>query len=157
MKKITPFLWFNNTAEEAARYYTGIFPDSSIRETRYYSAGAPAPEGSVMSVTIEIAGQELVAFNGGPGLKFSPAMSMFVTCESQAEVDDYWEKLSVEGAPQQCGWLTDKYGVSWQIVPLALDRMLKDPDAEKSARVMQALMQMVKLDIATLERAYRGE
>lgn len=156
MQKIAPCLWFDGNAEEAAHFYTGVFNDSRIVTTMHYTDAGPRPKGSVLAVTFELEGQEFIALNGGPEFTFSPAISLFVHCGSQQEIDGYWAKLSDGGTPQQCGWIQDKYGVSWQIVPDALDPMLRDPDAAKASRVMQALMKMVKLDIALLEQAYRG-
>jgi predicted 3-demethylubiquinone-9 3-methyltransferase (glyoxalase superfamily) len=153
MQKITPFLWFDGKAEEAMTFYTSIFKDSKvIGVTRYGDAG-PAPKGTVMSATFELNGQEFIALNGGPQFTFTPAVSFFVSCETQEEVDELWEKLVEGGEPHRCGWLKDKYGLSWQIVPTALGRMLQDKDPEKSNRVMKAMLQMVKLDISGLQRA----
>jgi predicted 3-demethylubiquinone-9 3-methyltransferase (glyoxalase superfamily) len=163
IQKITPCLWFDHHAEEAARFYTAIFENSRIVGlTRYGEVGREIhgkPAGSVMTVAFELDGQAFTALNGGPAFTFSPAISFQVRCETQAEVDDFWEQLSAGGdeQDQQCGWLKDRYGVSWQIVPEALIEMIQDPDAAKSQRVMQALLQMKKLDIATLRRAYEGE
>lgn len=151
MQKITPFLWFDGKAEEAARFYTSIFKNSKIDSTM---AG---PDGTVMSATFHLDGQEFIALNGGPMFTFSPAISFFVRCETQEEIDYLWEKLSEGGKTQQCGWLQDKFGVSWQIIPPILGEMLNDEDAAKSQRVMQAMLQMEKLDIATLKRAYEQE
>ena len=156
MQKISPCLWFDGNAEEAARFYTSVFPDSRITTTMHYSDAGPGPKGDVLFVTFELEGQEFAALNGGPQYSFTPAISLFVHCESQEEVDGYWAKLLDGGATMQCGWLRDKFGVSWQIVPDALPQMLRDPDAAKASRVMQAMMKMVKLDIALLEQAYRG-
>jgi predicted 3-demethylubiquinone-9 3-methyltransferase (glyoxalase superfamily) len=157
MQKISPFLWFNNNAEEAAHFYTSIFNNSRIGSVMRFGDAGPGPKGSVMGISFELEGQEFKALNGGPVFTFTPAISLFVDCETQEEVDNLWKRLGEGGEPQQCGWLKDKFGVSWQIVPLALGRMLQDPDTAKSTRVMQAMMRMVKLDIAALERAYRGE
>jgi predicted 3-demethylubiquinone-9 3-methyltransferase (glyoxalase superfamily) len=156
MQKIRPFLWFDGKAEEAARLYTGIFPDAKLGSVMRSSGTGPAPQGAVMSVTFELAGQEYIAFNGGPNFSFTPAVSLFVSCETQAEVDSYWEQLCDGGEPVRCGWLRDRFGLSWQIVPSVLLPMLQDADRERAGRVMQAMMQMVKLDIATLQRAYDG-
>ena len=153
MKKITTFLTFNNQAEEAANLYTSVFKNSKItRITRYGEAG-PAPAGTVMSVIFQLDGEEFFALNGGPTFAFREGISLFVNCETQEEVDAYWETLSEGGEKGQCGWLKDKFGVSWQIVPSALGRLLGDKDPEKSKRVMEAMMQMTKLDIKTLEQA----
>jgi predicted 3-demethylubiquinone-9 3-methyltransferase (glyoxalase superfamily) len=155
--KITPFLWFDNQAGEAAKFYTSIFKNAKILGTHYYPEGCPAPKGSVMSVSFELEGQKFIALNGGPHFKFTPAISFFVNCKDQKEVDYLWKKLVAGGAPQQCGWLTDKFGLCWQIVPTVLGDMLQDEDDEKAARVTQAMMQMIKLDIKALEAAYAGK
>lgn len=158
MQKITPFLWFDDKAEEAAKLYVSVFGNSRIvNVARYGEAGAEAAgrrRGTVMTVEFELDGQKFVALNGGPQFTLSPAISFVVNCETQAEVDWFWEKLSEGGQEVQCGWLTDKYGVSWQIVPVVAVEMLNDPDPAKSERVMRALLQMKKLDIARLEKAY---
>ena len=148
MPKITPFLWFDGRAEEAAKFYTSIFKDSKITKVN------PGPKGTAMSVVFQLEGQEFFALNGGPHFTFSPAISFFVNCETQGEVDALWEKLSAGGEKQRCGWLKDKFGVSWQVIPTALGRLLRDDDATKSQAVMRAMMQMEKIDIAGLERAY---
>jgi predicted 3-demethylubiquinone-9 3-methyltransferase (glyoxalase superfamily) len=152
--RITPFLWFDGKAEEAASFYISVFPNSKIGSVGRYGPGSPGPEGTVMTVSFELDGLPFVALNGGPHFTFSPAISFVVDCTTQAEVDYYWDKLAVGGKPQRCGWLTDRYGVTWQIVPRVLPRLLQNPDREKSGRVMQAMLQMVKLDIAALEAAY---
>jgi predicted 3-demethylubiquinone-9 3-methyltransferase (glyoxalase superfamily) len=157
MRKITPFLWFDDNAEEAARFYTSIFRNSTIDEVRYYGEAGPRPKGSVMSVTFTVDGQELIALNGGPHFSFTPAISLFVRCETQVEIDELWEKLCEDGEPVRCGWLKDKYSLSWQIVPIVLGNMLQDKDTERSRRVMEAMLKMVKLDIRTLQQAYAGE
>jgi len=154
MKKISPFLWFDRQAEEAMNFYLSIFPKSKMKGIARYGKGSPGPEGAIMSVTFELNGQEFIALNGGPVFTFSPATSFFVNCETQEEVDHLWEKLSAGGEKQQCGWLRDKFGVTWQIVPTALGEMLSDPDPEKSQRVMQAMLKMKKLDISGLRKAY---
>jgi predicted 3-demethylubiquinone-9 3-methyltransferase (glyoxalase superfamily) len=160
MQKITPFLWFDTQAEEAANFYTAVFKNSKIVSVaRYGEEGAKAsgmPKGTAMTVAFQLDGQEFVALNGGPHFKFTEAISFVVNCKTQEEVDHYWEKLSAGGdeKAQQCGWLKDKYGLSWQIVPTVLVEMLQDKDPKKSERVMQALVQMKKLDIKTLQRAY---
>ena len=154
MQKIAPFLWFDGKAEEAMNFYTSIFKNSKIGNVMRYGDAGPGPKGSVMSVTFEIEGQEFIALNGGPMFTFSPAISFFVKCETQEEVDALWTKLSAGGQTQQCGWLKDKFGVSWQIVPAVLGAMLQDKDPEKSKRVMEAMMKMVKLDIRLLKQAY---
>ncbi len=157
MHKIAPFLWFNGQAEEAANLYTSIFRNSRITEIQRYGEAGPGEKGSVMSVSFELEGQAFIALNGGPAFTFSPAISFFVHCETQDEVDALWTKLGEGGGePRQCGWISDRFGVTWQIVPTALGRMLRDKDAGKSKRVMQAMLKMVKLDIAALEAAYEG-
>lgn len=161
MQKITPFLWFDNQAEEAANYYVSIFKNSKIvSTTRYGEEGAQVsgrPKGTVMTVAFQLDGQELTALNGGPIFKFTEAISLVVNCKTQEEVDEYWEKLSAGGEKSQCGWLKDKYGLSWQIVPTALPEMLSDPDPKKSERVMHAMLQMNKLDINRLKEAYEQQ
>jgi predicted 3-demethylubiquinone-9 3-methyltransferase (glyoxalase superfamily) len=154
MQKITPFLWFDGQAEEAMNFYTSIFKNSKIVSVMHYGEAGPGAKGTVMSATFEIQGQEFIVLNGGPHFKFSPAISFFVNCETQEEVDELWQKLSEGGKTNRCGWLDDKFGVSWQIVPTALGVMLQDKDAEKSQKVMAAMLQMDKLDIETLRRAY---
>ena len=154
MQKITPFLWFDGRAEEAMNFYTSIFKNSKVGNVTRYGEAAPGPKGSVMSATFQLDGLEFIALNGGPMFTFSPAISFLVHCETQQEVDELWAKLSEGGKTQQCGWLQDRFGVSWQIVPTVLGRMLQDKDAEKSKRVMQAMLTMTKLDIALLKQAY---
>ena len=156
MQKITPFLWFYHQAEEAMQFYTSIFKNSKAGAIARYGDAGPGPKGSVMTATFELEGQPFLALNGGPNpdFKFTPAISFVVNCDTQQEIDMYWEKLSQGGRTNQCGWLTDKFGVTWQIVPSSLGRMMQDKDASRSKRVMQALLKMEKLDIATLERAY---
>ena len=158
MQKVTPCLWFNNQAEDAAKFYASIFKNSKIGDmTRYGEAGAKVsgrPKGSVMTVTFEIEGQEFVALNGGPHFTFSEAISLMVRCETQKEIDEMWEKLSQGGEKGQCGWLKDKYGLSWQIVSPVWDEMLRDKDVAKSERVMKAILQMTKPDIKTVKQAY---
>jgi predicted 3-demethylubiquinone-9 3-methyltransferase (glyoxalase superfamily) len=156
MKGITPFLWFESQAEEAAEFYVSIFPRSRITQTTRHGEGGPGPKGTVMTVAFELDGQEFVALNGGPQFSFTQAISFVVNCETQAEVDAFWDRLSAGGKQVQCGWLTDRYGVPWQIVPTGLGRLLGDEDPERSRRVMSAMMQMRKLDIGELERAYAG-
>ena len=157
MQKITPFLWFDGKAEEAMNFYSSIFKNSKIgRITRYGDAG-PGPKGAVMSGTFQLDGQEFMALNGGPQFKFTEAISFFVNCETQEEVDELWEKLSDGGQKSRCGWLKDKYGLSWQIIPSALGKMLGDKDPEKSQRVMKAMLQMDKIDIKGLEQAYKQQ
>ena len=154
MQKIAPCLFFDGRAEEAMNFYTSIFKNSKVGTVTRYGEAGPGKKGSVMVATFEIEGQEFMALNGGPMFKFSPAISFVVHCRTQEEIDDFWAKLLKGGAPQQCGWLTDKFGVSWQIVPTILPEMLQDDDAEKARRVMQAMLKMVKLDIERLKRAY---
>jgi len=160
MQKITPFLWFDNQAEEAANFYVSIFPNSKIKEvSRYGDSGAEIAgreKGSVMTVAFELNGQEFVALNGGPLFKFTEAVSFMVHCKDQEEVDYYWEKLSAVPESEQCGWLKDKYGLSWQIVPTVLDEMVSSSDPVKAERAMKAMLQMKKLDIAGLQKAYKG-
>ena len=156
MPKITPFLWFNDKAEDAANFYASIFKNSKVKAVTRYSDAGPGPKGSVMTVNFELDGQEFTALNGGPQFTFTEAVSFVVHCDTQQDVDDYWEKLTAGGQESQCGWLKDKYGLSWQIVPKALPRLLQQTDPTKAQRVMQALLQMKKLDIATLERAAQG-
>ena len=157
MQNITPFLWFDGQAEEAAHFYTSIFPNSKISGATHYSEVGPGPTGSVMTVSFELNGEAFVALNGGPIYKFTPAVSFVVHCETQEEVDTYWDKLSAGGAPNVCGWLQDKYGLSWQIVPNALLRMIQDKDRNRANRMVQAMLQMTKLDIAGLQAAYDAE
>ena len=157
MQKITPFLWFDGKAEEAAKFYTSIFKNSKLGQIRRYGDAGPGPKGSVLTASFAIEGQEFVALNGGPQFTFSPAISFFVNCETQEEVDEFWDKLSEGGRKNRCGWLQDKFGVSWQIVPAALGKLLGDPDPEKSSRVMRAMLQMEKLDIRALQEAYEGK
>jgi predicted 3-demethylubiquinone-9 3-methyltransferase (glyoxalase superfamily) len=154
MQKITPFLWFNNNAEEAVNFYISIFKNSKIVSISRYGEAGPGPKGTVMSATFELNGQEFMALNGGPHSSFSPAISLFVKCETQQEVDEFWEKLSAGGKKERCGWLTDKYGLSWQIIPNALGRMLQDKDPQKSKRMMKAMLQMDKINIEALKQAY---
>jgi predicted 3-demethylubiquinone-9 3-methyltransferase (glyoxalase superfamily) len=154
MKKIIPFLWFDNQAEEAVKFYTSVFADSKIQRISYSGTEKSGQIRSVMMVTFRLNGQDFMALNGGPMFKFSPAISLYVNCEDQDEVDYLWEKLSEGGEKGQCGWLTDKYGISWQIVPTILAVLMADKDQKKSARVMTAMLQMGKLDIAKLKMAY---
>jgi predicted 3-demethylubiquinone-9 3-methyltransferase (glyoxalase superfamily) len=157
MQKIAPCLWFDGNAEVAADFYTSVFPASRIATTLHYTDAGPGPAGKVVAITFELEGQEFMALNGGPQYQFTPAISLFVHCDSQQEVDHYWSKLLDGGEPVACGWLRDRFGVSWQIAPNVLMEMLRDPDSEKASRVMAQMMKMVKLDIAPLEQAYRGE
>ena len=149
-----PFLWFNDQAEEAMNFYVSLFKNSKVGRVSRYGEAGPGPKGSVMSATFQLDGQEFMALNGGPQFAFSPAISFFVNCETQAEVDELWEKLSEGGEKQRCGWLKDKYGLSWQIIPSALGEMLQDKDAGKSKRVMKAMLQMDKIDSEILKQAY---
>ena len=152
-QKITPFLWFDDQAEEAMHFYVSIFRNSKVgRVTRYGDAG-PGRKGQVMSASFLLEGQEFHALNGGPKYTFTPAISLFVSCETQDEVDELWNRLSEGGAPQQCGWVTDRYGLSWQIIPKALGQLLGDPDPGRARRAMQAMLGMTKIDIAALKRA----
>jgi predicted 3-demethylubiquinone-9 3-methyltransferase (glyoxalase superfamily) len=154
MQKIAPCLWFDEKAEEAAAFYVSVFPGSEIVSVTRYGSAGPGPEGTAMTVSFTVEGREFAALNGGPQFTFSPAISFVINCETQEEVDTYWEKLGDGGEEGQCGWLTDRYGVSWQVVPTVLEEMLGDTDGARSQRVMQAMLQMVKLDIEGLKRAY---
>lgn len=159
MQKITPNLWFDGQAEEAVNFYVSVFKDAKIGKTSRYSKESAAvsgmPEGTAMTIEFELNGQKFLALNGGPYFKFTEAISFIINCETQEEVDHFWDKLTGEGGePSRCGWLKDKYGLSWQVVPSALSRLMSGGDPAKSGRVMQALMKMNKLDIATLQQAY---
>jgi len=156
MQKITPFLWFNDKAEEAANFYVSVFKNSRIDTIKRYGEAGPGPKGSVMIVKFTLEGQEFTALNGGPQFNFTPAISLLVSCETQPEVDELWEQLSNGGRKDRCGWLTDKYGLSWQIVPVALMKLMSDPDPAKSQRVMKAMLKMDKIDIARLKQAYEA-
>jgi predicted 3-demethylubiquinone-9 3-methyltransferase (glyoxalase superfamily) len=157
MQKITPFLWFDNQAEEAMNFYISIFKNSkTLSCTRYGDAG-PGPKGTVLVASFELDGQEFLALNGGPRFKFTEAVSFVVNCETQAEIDEMWARLSAGGEESQCGWLKDKFGLSWQVVPPILSKLMQDKDPQRSNRVMEALLKMKKIDIATLQRAYDGE
>jgi len=154
MPKITPFLWFNDNAEEAMNFYVSVFKNSKVRGVTRYGDAGPGPKGAVMTANFELDGQEFVALNGGPQFSFTEAVSFVVHCGSQQEVDYFWDTLTSDGGrPSQCGWLKDKYGLSWQIVPDAMIALLQDKDPKKSQRVMQALMQMTKIDLARLQQA----
>ena len=153
MKRITPCLWFDTEAEDAARFYTSVFPNSRIVDVARYGPAAPRPEGMVMTATFELDGQRFVALNGGPNFTFNEAISFQVSCENQDEFDRYWDTLSEGGEPGPCGWLKDRFGVSWQVTPAVLSELLGDPDRRKSERVMQAMLNMQKLEIDVLERA----
>jgi predicted 3-demethylubiquinone-9 3-methyltransferase (glyoxalase superfamily) len=157
VQKITPFLWFDGNAEEAMNFYMSIFDDAKVASIARYSDAGPGPAGSVMTAAFTLCGQDFIALNGGPQYHFTPAISFVVACETQAEIDRYWDGLVAGGKPVQCGWLTDKYGLSWQIVPTTIRTMMQDKDPERRARVMQAIFKMVKLDIAELQRAYDGQ
>jgi len=154
MQKITTFLTFDSQAEDAINFYTSIFKNSKILSTSHYGEAGPGPKGSLMTATFQLAGQQFMALNGGPSFKFSQGISLFVNCETQSEIDELWEKLSEGGQKVACGWITDRFGVSWQIVPSILGKLLNDKDAEKSKRVMNAMLQMKKLDIKKLRQAY---
>jgi predicted 3-demethylubiquinone-9 3-methyltransferase (glyoxalase superfamily) len=156
MQKITPFLWFDGNAEEAMNFYVSIFKNSKVLKVTRYGEAGPGPKGTVMSATFQLEGQNFYALNGGPQFKFTPAISFFVNCETQQEVDELWEELSADGQKERCGWLKDKYGLSWQIIPSALGEMLGDKDPAKATRVMQAMLQMNKIDIQALKQAYDG-
>jgi predicted 3-demethylubiquinone-9 3-methyltransferase (glyoxalase superfamily) len=154
VQKITPFLWFDGKAEEAMNYYVSVFKNSKVvRVSRYGDAG-PGPKGTVMSATFQLDGQEFFALNGGPQFTFTPAISFFVNCETQQEVDELWDKLSAGGRKDRCGWLQDRFGVSWQVIPSILGKLLQDKDTEKANRVMKAMLQMDKIDIKRLQQAY---
>ena len=157
MQKIVPFLWFDGNAEEAMNFYTSIFKNSKVGQITRCGDAGPGPKGSVLTAKFEIEGQEFMALNGGPEFKFTPAISFFVNCETQKEVDELWEKLLAGGKAMQCGWLTDKFGISWQIIPKALMEFLGDKDPQKSQRVMQAMMKMIKIDVEGLKRAHEGK
>jgi predicted 3-demethylubiquinone-9 3-methyltransferase (glyoxalase superfamily) len=157
MQKIVPFLWFDDNAEEAINFYVSLFKNPKVVSLRRYGEGGPGKKGTVMTGTFQLEGQEFYALNGGPHYTFSPAISLFVNCETQQEVDALWEKLSEGGEKSRCGWLKDKYGVSWQIIPTALGKMLSDLDPAKSQRVMKAMLQMDKIDIARLKQAYEQQ
>src|SRR5881409_3628486 len=155
MSRITPFLWFDTQAEEAARFYVSIFKNSKILNVARYGEAGPGPKGSVMTVLFQLDGQEFIALNGGPQFKFTEAISLVVNCETQKEVDEFWSKLAAGGQESQCGWLKDKFGLSWQVVPTVLIDMLHDEDSEKSERVTKAMLQMKKIYIRTLKEAYK--
>jgi predicted 3-demethylubiquinone-9 3-methyltransferase (glyoxalase superfamily) len=154
MQKITPFLWFDNQAEEAVNFYVSLFKNSKINNVKRYGDAGPGPKGSVMIVSFQLESEEFLALNGGPHFKFTPALSLYVDCETQGEVDQLWDKLSAGGRKDRCGWLQDKYGLSWQIIPKALQELMSDPDPKKSASVMQAMLKMDKIDIEALKRAH---
>ena len=153
MHNITPCLWFDNEAEDAASFYVSVFEDSQILDTTHYGEAGPGPDGTVLTVSFRLRGQEFMALNGGPDFKFNEAVSFQVSCESQEEVDRFWDTLSDGGEESQCGWLKDRFGLSWQVIPTALPKLLSDPDAQKSQRAMEAMLQMRKIDIDALTRA----
>jgi len=157
MQKITPFLWFDNQAEEAVKFYASIFKNAKIGTIARYGEAGPGPAGSVMTASFTIEGQEFIALNGGPRFKFTEAISFVVNCDTQQEIDHYWDNLLKGGTPQACGWLKDKFGLSWQIVPSILPKLFDSKDPERSKRVMEAMLKMVKFDIKVLEEAYEGE
>ena len=158
MQKISPFLWFDSNAEEAANFYVAIFKDSKVLKIARYGEAGPGPAGSVMVVNFQIEGQDFIALNGGPLFKFTEAISFVISCQTQEEVDHYWNKLTADGGQEsQCGWLKDKYGLSWQVTPTILGELLADKDQKKAQRVMQAMLQMKKMDIAALQRAAAQE
>ena len=154
MQKITPFLWFNDQAEDAMHFYVSIFKNSKVGQVTRCGEAGPGPKGAVMSATFQLEGQEFMALNGGPHFSFTPAISMFVNCETQEEVDEFWEKLSAGGSKERCGWLKDKYGLSWQIIPSALGKLMGDKNPAKAKSVMNAMLQMNRIDIKTLQQAY---
>ena len=156
MQKIAPFLWFDTQAEEAANFYVSVFKNSKLGKIARYSEAGPGPAGSAMTVAFELDGLAFTALNGGPYFKFTEAVSFVISCADQAEVDHYWDRLLEGGSASQCGWLKDKFGLSWQVVPTRLSELASDPDSAKVARVMGAMMKMIKLDIAALEAAARG-
>jgi len=156
-QKITTYLWFDGDAEEAADLYTSIFKNSKILNVARYGDAGPGPKGTAMTVNLQLEGQEFIALNGGPQYKFTEAISLLVDCDTQKEVDELWSKLTAGGEESMCGWLKDKFGLSWQIIPSALFRLMSDPDPEKSKRVMEAMLQMKKIDVGVLERAHAGK
>jgi predicted 3-demethylubiquinone-9 3-methyltransferase (glyoxalase superfamily) len=157
VQKITPFLWFDGNAEEAMNLYVSVFKNSKVLTVTRYGEAGPGPKGTVMAATFQLEGQQFYALNGGPQYKFTPAISLFVNCETQQEVDELWDKLSAGGHQDQCGWLQDKYGLSWQIIPSVLGKMLADKNPRKSQNAMKAMLQMSKIDIAKLKQAYEKE
>ena len=157
MQRITPFLWFDNNAEEAVKFYTSIFKNSKTGKIAHYGESGPGPKGSIVTIEFELNGQKFIALNGGPEFKFNESVSFMVECDSQQEIDYYWEKLTAGGQEVQCGWLKDKFGLSWQVAPTALLKMIADPDPVKADRAMAAMLKMVKIDLATVQRAYDGK
>ena len=156
MQKIVPFLWFDTQAEEAAKFYVSLFKNSKMGAVSRYGDAGPGPKGTAMSVSFQLNGQDFYALNGGPLFKFTEAISLYINCETQEEVDDLWEKLSAGGTKSQCGWLKDRYGLSWQVIPTALGKLLGDKDPAKAKRVMEAMLKMTKIEIKKLEQAYEG-
>jgi predicted 3-demethylubiquinone-9 3-methyltransferase (glyoxalase superfamily) len=156
MQKIVPFLWFDTQAEEAAKFYVSLFKNSKIGAVSRYGEAGPGPKGTAMSVSFQLNGQDFYALNGGPLFKFTEAISLYINCETQEEVDELWEKLSAGGSKSQCGWLKDRYGLSWQVIPTALGKLLGDKDPAKAKRVMEAMLKMAKIEIKKLEQAYEG-
>ena len=156
MQKIVPFLWFDNQAEEAAKFYVSLFKNSKMGAVTRYGEAGPGPKGTAMSVSFQLNGQDFYALNGGPIFKFTEAISLYINCETQEEVDELWEKLSAGGTKSQCGWLKDRYGLSWQVIPTALGKLLGDKDPAKAKRVMEAMLKMTKIEIKKLEQAYEG-
>jgi predicted 3-demethylubiquinone-9 3-methyltransferase (glyoxalase superfamily) len=156
MQKIVPFLWFDTQAEEAAKFYVSLFKNSKIGAVSRYGEAGPGPKGTAMSVSFQLNGQDFYALNGGPLFKFTEAISLYINCETQEEVDELWEKLSAGGSKSQCGWLKDRYGLSWQVIPTALGKLLGDKDPAKAKRVMEAMLKMTKIEIKKLEQAYEG-
>jgi len=157
MQKITTSLWFDSRAEEAANFYISVFKNSKLGQINRYGEGAPKPNGSVLSVSFSLDGHDFIAINSGPHYQFTPAISLFINCENQEEVDAFWAKLGEGGKPLMCGWITDKFGLTWQVVPKGLDKLLYDADAAKAKRAMDAMMKMVKLDIAVIRKAHEGK
>ena len=156
MQKIVTFLWFDNQAEEAAKFYVSLFKNSKMGAVTRYGDAGPGPKGTAMSVTFQLNGQDFYALNGGPLFKFTEAISLYINCETQEEVDDLWEKLSAGGSKSQCGWLKDRYGLSWQVIPTVLGKLLGDKDPAKAKRVMESMLKMTKIEIKKLEQAYEG-
>jgi len=153
-QKITPCLWFNDNAEEAVKFYTSVFRNSKVGKVSYYGEGAPLPKGTVLTANFELNGQQFMALNGGPHFTFSPAISFVISCQTQDEIDHYWKEMSADPAREQCGWLQDKFGMSWQVVPAILGKLMSSDDKQKTARMMQTLMKMKKIVIADLVKAY---
>ena len=154
MQKITPFLWFNDNADKAIKFYTSVFKNSKLVNASYYGDAGPGPKGTIMTATIELEGQRFMLLNGGPMFKFTEAISLFISCKTQEEVDYYWDKLIEGGQPSQCGWLKDKFGLSWQVVPEILGELIREKDAKRANNAMQAMLKMSKLDIKKLKEAY---